>query len=160
MKQNYKKCLCTGKYASVLSHIIVCELIARSVVPLKWCCHITQCSCVQRREIVTGAVEPTDEECEWQSDKEEDELAVSWYLWESWNHIISIANTYFLGKPFYGSPELLNFSFRDCVLIVDFMNRFTPAGRFAEKSCSGGEAGRFSQRRWSERNPGVLAHHL
>ncbi|CAM4735166.1 unnamed protein product [Leuciscus chuanchicus] len=29
----------------------------------------------KRREIVTGAVEPTDEECEWQSDKEEDELA-------------------------------------------------------------------------------------
>ncbi|XP_005170732.1 nucleosome assembly protein 1-like 4a isoform X1 [Danio rerio] len=29
----------------------------------------------KRREIVTGAVEPTDEECEWHSDKEEDELA-------------------------------------------------------------------------------------
>ncbi|XP_051549022.1 nucleosome assembly protein 1-like 4 isoform X2 [Myxocyprinus asiaticus] len=29
----------------------------------------------KRREIVTGVVEPTDEECEWQSDKEEEELA-------------------------------------------------------------------------------------
>lgn len=32
----------------------------------------------QRRDIVTGAVEPTDEECEWHSDRdEEEELAVS-----------------------------------------------------------------------------------
>ena len=32
----------------------------------------------QRRDIVTGTVEPTDEECEWHSDRdEEDELAVS-----------------------------------------------------------------------------------
>lgn len=29
----------------------------------------------KRREIVTGAVEPTDEECEWQSDKEDEDLA-------------------------------------------------------------------------------------
>ena len=36
------------------------------------------CVCVsQRRDIVTGTVEPTDEECEWQSDREEEELAVS-----------------------------------------------------------------------------------
>ena len=27
----------------------------------------------QRRTVVTGAVEPTDEECEWHSDREEDE---------------------------------------------------------------------------------------
>lgn len=32
---------------------------------------------LQRREIVTGEVEPTDEECEWTSDREEEELAVS-----------------------------------------------------------------------------------
>lgn len=32
----------------------------------------------QRRDVVSGAVEPTDEECEWPSDKdEEEELAVS-----------------------------------------------------------------------------------
>lgn len=32
----------------------------------------------QRRDIVTGSVEPTDDECEWQSDRdEEEELAVS-----------------------------------------------------------------------------------
>lgn len=32
----------------------------------------------QRRQIVTGTVEPTDEECEWTSDREEEEeLAVS-----------------------------------------------------------------------------------
>lgn len=32
----------------------------------------------QRREIVTGTLEPTDEECEWHSDREEEEeLAVS-----------------------------------------------------------------------------------
>lgn len=32
----------------------------------------------QRRDIVTGTVEPTDEECEWHSDREEEEeLAVS-----------------------------------------------------------------------------------
>lgn len=36
------------------------------------------CVCVlQRQEIVTGTVEPTDEECEWTSDREEEELAVS-----------------------------------------------------------------------------------
>lgn len=36
------------------------------------------CFVSQRREIVTGTVEPTDEECEWQSDREEEEeLAVS-----------------------------------------------------------------------------------
>uniref|UniRef100_A0A8C1GPG7 Nucleosome assembly protein 1-like 4 n=1 Tax=Cyprinus carpio TaxID=7962 RepID=A0A8C1GPG7_CYPCA len=29
----------------------------------------------KRRDIVAGAVEPTDEECEWQSDREEEELA-------------------------------------------------------------------------------------
>ncbi|XP_073725200.1 nucleosome assembly protein 1-like 4 [Misgurnus anguillicaudatus] len=29
----------------------------------------------KRREIVTGAVEPTDEECEWQSDKKDEDLA-------------------------------------------------------------------------------------
>lgn len=33
---------------------------------------------LQRRDIVTGMVEPTDEECEWTSDREEeDALAVS-----------------------------------------------------------------------------------
>lgn len=33
---------------------------------------------LQRRDIVTGVVEPTDEECEWTSDREEeDALAVS-----------------------------------------------------------------------------------
>lgn len=32
----------------------------------------------QRRDVVTGTVEPTDEDCEWQSDREEEEeLAVS-----------------------------------------------------------------------------------
>ena len=32
----------------------------------------------QRRDVITGTVEPTDEECEWQSDREEEEdLAVS-----------------------------------------------------------------------------------
>jgi hypothetical protein len=33
----------------------------------------------QRRDVITGTVEPTDEECEWQSDREEeeDDLAVS-----------------------------------------------------------------------------------
>lgn len=36
-------------------------------------CHVSQ-----RRDIVTGTVEPTDEECEWHSDREEEEeLAVS-----------------------------------------------------------------------------------
>lgn len=31
----------------------------------------------QRRDVITGTVEPTDEECEWQSDREEEEeLAV------------------------------------------------------------------------------------
>lgn len=35
----------------------------------------------QRRDIVTGTVEPTDEECEWHSDRdEEEELAVSTLL--------------------------------------------------------------------------------
>ena len=36
----------------------------------------------QRRDVITGTVEPTDEECEWQSDREEeeDDLAVSWQL--------------------------------------------------------------------------------
>ncbi len=29
---------------------------------------------------MAGAVEPTDEECEWQSDREEEDLAVSGYL--------------------------------------------------------------------------------
>lgn len=33
--------------------------------------------CLQRKSIVTGAVEPTDEECEWQSDHDDEELAVS-----------------------------------------------------------------------------------
>uniref|UniRef100_A0A673K3I3 Nucleosome assembly protein 1-like 4a n=1 Tax=Sinocyclocheilus rhinocerous TaxID=307959 RepID=A0A673K3I3_9TELE len=31
----------------------------------------------KRRDIVAGAVEPTDEECEWQSDREEEDLAVN-----------------------------------------------------------------------------------
>lgn len=36
-------------------------------------CHVSQ-----RRDYVTGQVEPTDEECEWHSDRdEEEELAVS-----------------------------------------------------------------------------------
>lgn len=37
------------------------------------------CVCApQRHKIVTGAVEPIDEECEWRSDREEEEeLAVS-----------------------------------------------------------------------------------
>lgn len=37
----------------------------------------SHCVWPQRKSIVTGAVEPTDEECEWQSDHEEEELAVS-----------------------------------------------------------------------------------
>lgn len=38
------------------------------------------CFVSQRRDIVTGSVEPTDDECEWQSDRdEEEELAVSSY---------------------------------------------------------------------------------
>lgn len=36
---------------------------------------------LQRKEIVCGAVEPTDEECEWQSDHEEEELSVSCLMW-------------------------------------------------------------------------------
>lgn len=35
------------------------------------------CACVKRRAVVTGAVEPTDEECEWHSEGEEEDLAVS-----------------------------------------------------------------------------------
>uniref|UniRef100_A0A672QXT7 Nucleosome assembly protein 1-like 4a n=1 Tax=Sinocyclocheilus grahami TaxID=75366 RepID=A0A672QXT7_SINGR len=38
-------------------------------------CYKSQCSFVQRRDIVAGAVEPTEEECEWQSDREEEDLA-------------------------------------------------------------------------------------
>lgn len=43
------------------------------------------CVCLsQRRDIVTGTVEPTDEECEWHSDREEEEeLAVSTLLFYS-----------------------------------------------------------------------------
>lgn len=80
-------------------------------------------------------------------------------------HIMSIANSNFqafcfLGKPFWGSPELRKVQFEDEVIMVYLSNWFSPTGRFAEKSCSGGEAGRFGRRRWSERSPGVLAHHL
>lgn len=32
---------------------------------------------VQRRVVVSGAVEPTDDECEWHSEGEEEELSVS-----------------------------------------------------------------------------------
>lgn len=43
----------------------------------KLCFYVYICV-LQRREIVTGTVEPTDEECEWTSDREEEEeLAVS-----------------------------------------------------------------------------------
>lgn len=38
---------------------------------------ITVIKLLQRRDIVTGTVEPTDAECEWHSDREEEELAVS-----------------------------------------------------------------------------------
>lgn len=34
---------------------------------------------VQRKAVLTGSVEPTDEECEWHSEGEGEELAVSIY---------------------------------------------------------------------------------
>lgn len=57
-----------------VSHISVSTCLINSVFA---CVYAHVCD-LQRREIVTGTVEPTDEECEWTSDREEEEeLAVS-----------------------------------------------------------------------------------
>ncbi len=71
-----------------------------------------------------------------------------------------IISAFLARLAFAGSPELLKVQSEDEVLMVYLTNWFSPTGRFAEKSCSGGEAGRFSRCRWSERSPRVLAHHL
>ena len=55
------------------------------MVMLLWTDFVYACaafSCFQRREIVTGSTEPTDSDCDWPSDEEEEDqkLAVSVFM--------------------------------------------------------------------------------
>lgn len=81
----------------------------------------------QRRDIVTGSVEPTDEECEWQSDRdEEEELAVS----SHWVHVTrsffgnvcifaaELISSYFLKLYVHNKKRIVNILLIRCFILI------------------------------------------